>query len=113
MIPEIKAYMAKARLKRGVEMVKLANRIESLKMQEDDEEAQSPHPDIPKGADALAGQADSKGAGSTQGPGLTGKARLSKAAKSAIFKEVVLAKVREMKAEEERTKVATGTMKPS
>lgn len=28
--------MAKARLRRGIEIVKLANRIESLKMQEDD-----------------------------------------------------------------------------
>ncbi|CRJ93126.1 hypothetical protein BN1708_017035, partial [Verticillium longisporum] len=36
LLPEIKAYMAKARLRRGIEMVKLANRIESLKLQEDD-----------------------------------------------------------------------------
>lgn len=28
--------MAKAKLRRGIEMVKLANRIESLKVQEDD-----------------------------------------------------------------------------
>ncbi|KAF2221272.1 kinase-like domain-containing protein [Elsinoe ampelina] len=113
LIPEIKAYLAKARLKRGVEMVKLANRIESLKMQEDDEEeAQSPHPDIPKGADALAGRTDSKSVKSTQSSG-SGKSRLSKAAKSAIFREVVLAKVREMKAENEKTQVASGTMKPT
>ncbi|KAF4552567.1 Calcium/calmodulin-dependent protein kinase cmkA-like protein [Elsinoe fawcettii] len=110
LIPEIKAYLAKARLKRGVEMVKLANRIEALKMQEDDEaEAQSPHPDIPKGSDALAGQS---GAKTTAGTG-SSRGRLSRAAKSAIFREVVLAKVREMKAENEKTQVASGTMKPS
>ncbi|EHL03610.1 putative Calcium/calmodulin-dependent protein kinase [Glarea lozoyensis 74030] len=30
--------MAKARLRRGIEIVKLANRIEALKMQEDEED---------------------------------------------------------------------------
>ena len=48
MLPEIRAYMAKARLRRGIEMVKLANRIEALKMQEDEEE------DVPQAGDVPA-----------------------------------------------------------
>lgn len=110
LIPEIKAYLAKARLKRGIEMIKLANRIEALKMQEEDEEeATSPHPDIPRGGDALRTAASGE-AGSTKE---SSKSRLSRAAKSAIFKEVVLAKVREMRMEEEKAKVQTGTIKPT
>jgi hypothetical protein len=35
----IKAYMAKARLRRGIRVVMLANRIEKLKMEEDDDAA--------------------------------------------------------------------------
>ncbi|KAF2151706.1 putative calcium/calmodulin-dependent protein kinase [Myriangium duriaei CBS 260.36] len=100
LIPEIKAYMAKARLRRGIEMVKLANRIESLKMQEDDEQESS---DIPSGGQAVRSQAALE----------SGKAKLSRAAKSAIFREVVLAKVREMRAEEETTKVVAGSVKPT
>ncbi|KAG9603866.1 hypothetical protein KCU77_g2700, partial [Aureobasidium melanogenum] len=42
--------------------------------------------------------------------GVTHKRSLSKLAKGAIFREVVLAKVREMKADEEAQKIAsTGT----
>lgn len=92
LLPEIKAYMAKARLKRGIEMVKLANRIEALKMQEDDPE----HPDF---ADPSVG----KGAASAAHE--TGKEKLSSAMKGAIFREVVLAKVREMKEQEQTLKV--------
>jgi hypothetical protein len=46
-IPEIKAYMARMRLRRGIEIVKLANRIEALKMADDDSRNLS---NIPKGA---------------------------------------------------------------
>ncbi|CAK4031848.1 Calcium calmodulin-dependent kinase [Lecanosticta acicola] len=99
LLPEIKAYMAKARLKRGVELVKLANRIEALKMQEDEEDDVPQEADVPADAKAAAEQAvgGSKSAGSSER-----KRAWSRAAKSAIFREVVLAKVREMKAEEEK-----------
>ncbi|KAM0332148.1 hypothetical protein ACHAQA_002422 [Verticillium albo-atrum] len=85
LLPEIKAYMAKARLRRGIEMVKLANRIESLKLQEDDpddtdfrDDAFTKHSSVPQD-----------------------KKSLSKAVKGAIFREVVFAKVREMKQQQE------------
>lgn len=90
MLPEIKAYMAKARLKRGIEMVKLANRIEALKMQEDDPE----NPDLPQNPAAAASAAAA-----------SGKDKLNKAVKGAIFREVVMAKVREMKEQEQTLKV--------
>ncbi|CZT19501.1 probable CAMK-1 Ca2+/calmodulin-dependent kinase-1 [Ramularia collo-cygni] len=119
LLPEIKAYIARARLKRGVELVKLANRIESLKMQEDEEDGVPQESDIP--ADPIAA-ADDATSHSRQGSVSSGvqvaedhdpskKRSLSKLAKSAIFREVVLAKVREIKAEEEAQKTiseATG-----
>lgn len=97
LLPEIKAYMAKARLKRGIEMVKLANRIEALRMQEDDPE----NPDFP---------ADSKGAAKDAATANSSdphreKKSLSRIARGAIFREVVLAKVREMKEQEQTLKV--------
>ena len=110
MLPEIRAYMAKARLRRGIEIVKLANRIEALRMQEDESETEA---DVPADAKAAAGAA--------LGPGgfppkifrtsadadlkHEGKKSLSKIAKGAIFREVVLAKVREMKEQEQALKV--------
>jgi calcium/calmodulin-dependent protein kinase I len=104
--------MAKARLRRGIEIVKLANRIEALKMQEDDEEDTPGQTDVPadakaaagaalSGVDAGAGLSTSTSAGSAPG----GKKSLSKIAKGAIFREVVLAKVREMKEQENALKV--------
>lgn len=99
-MPEIRAYVAKARLRRGIELVKLANRIEALKMQEDEEENVPGEADVPANASEAAGEAlaahSTDRALSTSIPG-AGKARLSRIAKSAIFREVVLAKVREMK----------------
>ncbi|KAK3208495.1 hypothetical protein GRF29_77g944574 [Pseudopithomyces chartarum] len=108
LLPEIRAYVAKARLKRGIELVKLANRIEALKMQEDDEEGVPGEADVPANATEAAGEAlaahkegkgltttteaATSGSGTGKGPG-----RLSRLAKGAIFREVVLAKVREMK----------------
>ncbi len=76
LIPEMKKYLAKARLKRGIEIIKLANRIEALKMQQAEVTSDGPP-----------------------------KKSLSKLAKGAIFREVVLAKVREMKEQQEREKV--------
>jgi calcium/calmodulin-dependent protein kinase I len=121
LLPEIKAYMARARLKRGIEIIKLANRIEALKMQGDDDEedipsvadmaanANSPCADNPKatsesrsvtkGSTAAALTADDAPARATK------KRTLSRVARSAIFREVVLAKVREMKEHERREEV--------
>lgn len=106
MLPEIRAYVAKARLKRGIELVKLANRIEALKMQEDDEEDVPGEADVPANAreaagEAIAAHASDKGLKTTEGaPSGKGPGRLSRIAKGAIFREVVLAKVREMKEQE-------------
>lgn len=97
LLPEIKAYMAKARLKRGIEMVKLANRIEALRMQEDDPE----NPDFP--ADSKDAAKDAATANSSDPP--REKKSLSRIARGAIFREVVLAKVREMKEQEQTLKV--------
>lgn len=83
--------MAKARLRRGIEMVKLANRIEALKMGEEDDSS-----DIPSSAGDAAVSAQGAAGGEAPRPG-AGARRLSRAARSAIFREVVLAKVREMK----------------
>lgn len=112
LLPEIRAYVAKARLKRGIELVKLANRIESLKMQEDEGEDVPGEADIPAQAGEAAAKAImnpsvGKGLSSTEGSTdpSKGKRKLSRAARSAIFREVVFAKVREQKALEERTKV--------
>lgn len=117
LLPEIKAYLTKARLRRGIEMVKLANRIEALKMQEDDPE----NSDMPKDSTLAADQTrhfspransgssnpkeGSSGAGAAAADG-SGKRTLSKTIKGAIFREVVLAKVREMKEKEQTLKVA-------
>lgn len=110
MLPEIRAYVAKARLKRGIELVKLANRIEALKMQEDDEEDVPGEADVPANAreaagEAIAAHSTDKALTTTEGtpsPSGTSKGpgRLSRIAKGAIFREVVLAKVREMKEQE-------------
>lgn len=102
LIPEIKAYMAKARLRRGIEMVKLANRIEALKIQEDDTEDS----DMPTEEFAAAKISDAKPeAGASATSTAEGKRNLQKKLKGAIFREVVLAKVREMKQQEQTLKV--------
>ncbi|QSZ33900.1 hypothetical protein DSL72_005474 [Monilinia vaccinii-corymbosi] len=104
LLPEIKAYMAKARLRRGIEMVKLANRIEMLKMQEDDsEESDLPGNATAAASDAIPDSPERRNTNSSSASGSTSpgeKRTLSKIAKGAIFREVVLAKVREVKAEE-------------
>lgn len=112
LLPEIKAYMARARLRRGVELIKLGNRIEALKIQEDDEQ-QSP---LPESADPMSATQSPKSEDGLAVPGpaeVTKKPSFGKLAKSAIFREVVLAKVRDMKAEQEQTNVvATGSITP-
>ena len=98
-LPEIRAYMAKARLRRGIELVKLANRIEALKIKEDEDEDVPGEGDVPANAKEAAGQAL---AAHGHGQALTTsempqKGRLSRTARGAIFREVVLAKVRDIK----------------
>lgn len=97
LLPEIRSYMAKAKLRRGVEKVKLANRIAALKAQEEDPE-NSDVPDDP----TFAADPVTEGSGSSD---TRDKRSLSKTIKGAIFREVVLAKVREMKEQEETRKV--------
>lgn len=118
LLPEIRAYLAKAKLKRGIELVKLGNRIDALKLQEEDPEPGSPDAnDIPSNAQNAAGLAVKNSIrGVSPGRGLaTGdspeKRRLSSAAKSAIFREVVLAKVREMKEQEKSDKLVAEATK--
>lgn len=122
LLPEIRAYLTRARLRRGIEMVKLANRIEALKIQEDDPEnsdmpqdatlaadqsrrfshsSRANNNDSDSGSAAPAPSAPAGDSGSSEG----GKRTLSKTIKGAIFREVVLAKVREMKEQEETLKV--------
>lgn len=112
LLPEIRAYMAKARLRRGIEIVKLANRIEALKMQEDEVGEVPGGADVPANAKAAAGSALSGqtaesglATSSSAGSGPGGKKSLSKIAKGAIFREVVLAKVREAKESEKQLQV--------
>jgi calcium/calmodulin-dependent protein kinase I len=106
LLPEIRAYVAKARLRRGIELVKLANRIEALKMQEDEEGDVPGEADMPANAREAAGEAlvahcvDRTLATPENTSAPPQKGRLSKLAKGAIFREVVLAKVREMKEQE-------------
>ena len=108
-LPELRAYMAKARLRRGIEVIKLAKRIEALKGLEDDDGGEQT--DLPSNATEAAGQAlaahqsgaqPSANSRSNSGSGSGSGSRLSRAARSAIFREVVLAKVREMKDQKER-----------
>ncbi len=108
LLPEIRAYMAKARLRRGIEMVKLANRIEALKIQEDDEAIVPGAADIPANSGEAVGQALAAKSGVSQKgleTNVAPKKSLSKIARGAIFREVVFAKVREIKEQEERAKM--------
>lgn len=102
LLPEIRAYIARARLRRGIEIVKLANRIEALKMHEEDgEEEDIPSPTAMAADSAAAEPIENSDAATPT----TKKRSLSKVARGAIFREVVLAKVREAKDNEEREKV--------
>jgi calcium/calmodulin-dependent protein kinase I len=87
LLPEIKAYISKARLKRGIELVKLANRIESLKMQEDEEEDAPQQADIPADSKKAAGEAVVAHDAGAQTPDEE-KKTWGKLNKGAIFREV-------------------------
>lgn len=108
LLPDFRAYMAKARLKRGINVIKLANRIEALKMQDPtDEDGTLSQPDIPGDSAEMAGQDLANKTGPHEGLATnppSEKKSLSKLAKGAIFREVVLAKVREEKDKLEREK---------
>ncbi|KAJ5089690.1 hypothetical protein N7532_008374 [Penicillium argentinense] len=104
LLPEIRAYIARARLRRGIEIVKLANRIEALKMHEEDGENEEDIPSPVAMAESASGGASPNGEGESPAP-TTKKRSLSKIARGAIFREVVLAKVREVKENEEREKI--------
>lgn len=105
LLPEIRAYIARARLRRGIELVKLANRIESLKMHEDEDGEDIPSP-MDMGASG-EGEGDAAPATNETSPAPAGQSAGKRwsAARGAIFREVVLAKVREQKENEEREKV--------
>ncbi|KAI1820225.1 Pkinase-domain-containing protein [Xylaria intraflava] len=100
LLPEIKAYIAKARLRRGIELVKLTNRIEALKIQEDDPE----NPDFADNTEVSVDKIQNAPIQTTATP-TGGAGRLNRAVKGAIFREIVLAKVREMKEQEQTQKV--------
>lgn len=111
LLPEIRGYLAKAKLKRGIELVRLANRIEALKMQEDEGSDAPDSADIPANAKTAAGLAvKNHERGISPGRGLATsespeKRSLSAVAKGAIFREVVLAKVRQEKEDENSKKL--------
>jgi calcium/calmodulin-dependent protein kinase I len=110
LLPEIRAYVARARLRRGIELVKLANRIESLRMTDEDDDS------IPNDATEAAGEAlgarnYTKGIGAAETPlAGSGKKSLSKIARGAIFREVVLAKVRELKEQQAQKQFEAETL---
>ena len=114
LLPEIRSWVTKARLRRGIELVQLKNRIEALRMETDDED-EGTEDDIPKDSYSAAGQAalhhhanDGAADPSRLTPGRPAHRRersLSKIARSQIFREVVLAKVKEMKRDHERQRV--------
>ena len=115
LLPDIRSYLAKMKLKRGIELVKLGNRIDALKMQDLEEPGSPDSNDIPATAQNAAGLAvRNQTRGVSPGRGLTtteGKKSMSQAAKSAIFREVVLAKVREMKDKEKTDKLVADVTK--
>lgn len=116
LLPEIRKLIAKARLKRAIDLVRLANRIEALKIQEDDG-AEAADADIPANAEKAAGlAAHNAERGISPGRGLATNANpekksLSKIAKKAIFREVVLAKVREEKDKQSQDRLTADTIK--
>jgi calcium/calmodulin-dependent protein kinase I len=84
-------------------MIKLANRIESLKQQEDAQGDADDNADVPASALEATGEALAQKDYSGKLPNTETKTdantkpRLSRIARGAIFREVVLAKVREEK----------------
>ncbi|KAI1004649.1 Calcium/calmodulin-dependent protein kinase [Podosphaera aphanis] len=101
LLPEIKTYMSKARLRRGIEIVKLANRIESLKMQQEPGDS-----DLPSNSEAAANAALSIQDPNHPAPSeARAKHNSTGPSKGAIFREIVLAKVKETKEAEQKLHV--------
>ncbi|KAG5205269.1 putative Ca2+/calmodulin-dependent kinase-1 [Trichophyton interdigitale] len=103
-LPELKTYIARNRLKRGIEIIKLANRIEALKMQDEGDDI--PGTTLDEAEEKKVEEkpaADVKPSEGVAAP--ANKGRLSRLARGAIFREVVLAKVREMKQQEQQQQV--------
>ncbi|KAK6533143.1 hypothetical protein TWF281_007297 [Arthrobotrys megalospora] len=105
-LPELKQFLARARLKRGVELVRLSNRIQALRLQQDANS--DDQDDVPEQAGDAA--ASAPGAPPVSSGGAR---RLSRAARSAIFREVVLAKVRDMKTQQQREEAEDAVTKLS
>lgn len=96
LVEELRSRRVKARLRLGVERVQLTRRIENLKNQLGQDESE----DVPVDASRAAEEALLV---KTESPVVAGKARerLTKAAKSDIFREVVLAAAREERRNQE------------
>lgn len=103
-VPDLRSYIAKSRLRRGIEVVKLARRIETLKQMEDQDDGAVPGDAAEQAGEVLQhGLPTRPGLNTSPSSGhSTGTRKLSRAARSAIFREVVLAKVRDMKLEAEK-----------
>jgi calcium/calmodulin-dependent protein kinase I len=111
-LPDLRAYLSRAKLRAGIDAIRLTKRIENLKQLTDDDEGDA-QPDVPRDAKESLGQALGAKDGVPRGlntTGGSGKGKLSRAARSAIFKEVVLAKVRAMKDEKEKEAKTSSTL---
>lgn len=94
LVKELRSRRIKARLRLGVERVKLAKRIDDLKHEEEGGDGDFPD-DASSAADEALGSEESASAVTS------GQSRLSKAVKGDIFRAVVMAKTREMKEQKE------------
>lgn len=99
-VKELRSRRIKARLRLGVERVKLAKRIDDLKREEEADDADFPD-DASSAADEALGSEESVTEMSS------GKSRLSKAVKGDIFRAVVLAKTKELRQQKETESVET------
>ena len=107
-VSELRSRRIKARLRLGVERVKLAKRIDDLRIEEDNEEGDIPS-DAASAADEALGSEESAEAVKS------GQSRLSKAVKGDIFRAVVMAKTKELKQQKEtesieKTAASTGKL---
>lgn len=104
-VKDLRSRRVKARLRLGIERVQLAKRIEQLKNQLGQDEAE----DVPADAGRAADEAF---ATKSQTPVVTStREKLSRAAKAEIFREVVLAAAREEKRAKELERAEKGASK--
>ncbi|KAL2819541.1 kinase-like domain-containing protein [Aspergillus cavernicola] len=117
--PEIRAYIARSRLKRGIEIIKLAHRINALKIQKHDDKGISGAVEVegppgasgnPVGAESTLSPVLSTGNGNvpaqadSETSGMQNRS-LSKSARGAVFQVIVLAKICGVKENDVRDKV--------